>query len=65
MEMMEVYSEKNNGEDGKDRRKEVTEAYKLTGLAKIEGVKDYILSLLENNAKILIFGHHQEVLNEI
>lgn len=40
-------------------------AYKLSGLAKVEGAKDYIVSLLENNVKLLIFAHHQAVLDEI
>lgn len=39
--------------------------YLLTGLAKIEGVNAYLTSLLENDVKILIFAHHQAVLDEI
>ena len=41
------------------------EAFRLSGLAKIEAAKTYILDLLSNDIKILIFAHHQKLLNEI
>ena len=34
------------------------EAYKLTGQAKIPGVKDFVNNLLSNNVKFLLFAHH-------
>lgn len=40
------------------------EAYKLTGLAKIEGVCDFIDTLLENNVKFLLFAHHKATLDQ-
>ena len=35
------------------------EAYKLTGIAKVEGVCDFIENLVENKVKFLLFGHHK------
>lgn len=34
------------------------EAYKLTGLSKVEGVCDFIETLVDNGAKFLVFAHH-------
>jgi predicted peroxiredoxin len=34
------------------------EAYKLTGQAKVEGVKEFIENLVENGVKFLLFAHH-------
>jgi hypothetical protein len=41
------------------------EAYSLTGLAKLKGIKDYIKNLLENNCKFIIFAYHISVLDSI
>ena len=35
--------------------------YVATGLAKIEGVAEYVGDLLECGAKFLVFAHHQQV----
>lgn len=40
-------------------------AYLLTGLAKIEGITNYINYLLEEDQKFLVFAHHTEILNKI
>jgi SWI/SNF-related matrix-associated actin-dependent regulator 1 of chromatin subfamily A len=37
--------------------------YLLTGLAKLDGVKDYLSSLLDNDVKILLFAHHKIVMD--
>ncbi|EGR34130.1 hypothetical protein IMG5_023540 [Ichthyophthirius multifiliis] len=42
---------------------EISSCYQLTGLAKIEQVKEYIKNLLENNTKIIVFAYHKQVLN--
>ena len=34
-------------------------AYRLTGMAKIGGVCDFIETLVENGAKFLVFAHHK------
>ena len=39
--------------------------YLLTGLAKLQSINSYLTSLLENDVKILIFAHHQAVMDEI
>jgi len=40
------------------------EAYRLTGYAKVEGVKDFMSNLIENGVKFLLFAHHINVLDE-
>jgi len=34
------------------------DAYRLTGLSKIEGVCDFIETLVDNGGKFLVFAHH-------
>ncbi len=41
------------------------QAYRLSGMAKIKAVKQYISEILENNIKLLVFAHHIKVLDEI
>ena len=40
-------------------------AYKLSGTAKVNGVIEFCHSLLEQNLKFLVFGHHLAVLDQI
>ena len=39
----------------------IMKLYMATGLAKIEGVSEYVGDLLESGAKFLVFAHHQQV----
>ena len=39
------------------------QAYRLSGMAKIKAIKEYINEILENNIKILVFAHHIKVLD--
>lgn len=41
------------------------QAYRLSGLAKIDGICDFIETLAENGAKFLIFAHHMAVIDSI
>lgn len=41
------------------------QAYRLTGESKVEGVCDFIETLLDAGAKFLVFAHHQVVMNKI
>jgi SWI/SNF-related matrix-associated actin-dependent regulator 1 of chromatin subfamily A len=41
------------------------EAYRMSGMAKIKAVKEYIMEILENKIKILVFAHHRKILDEI
>jgi len=34
------------------------EAYKLTGQAKVEGIKEFMENLIDNDVKFLLFAHH-------
>jgi|JI6StandDraft_1071083.scaffolds.fasta_scaffold01293_5 SWI/SNF-related matrix-associated actin-dependent regulator 1 of chromatin subfamily A len=51
-------------EDGDDNESFI-KCYTLTGQAKVESVKEYIDEIMENDVKVLIFGHHKFVLDEI
>ena len=39
------------------------EAYRLTGEAKIEGVKLFMDTMIDNGIKFLLFAHHMSVLD--
>lgn len=41
------------------------QAYRLSGMAKIKAIKEYIDEILANNIKILVFAHHMKVMDEI
>jgi len=41
------------------------QAYRLTGLAKVDGICEFIETLAENGAKFLIFAHHVTVIDSI
>jgi len=65
-------TEKEKIENAEKKNKQVfeekltfAEAYSLTGLAKLTGIKNYIKYLLENNCKFIIFGYHIAVLDSI
>jgi len=53
--------EKNNQE----RLSDIFQCYRLTGLAKIHGIQEYLNDLLQNDIKVLVFAHHTEVLDGI
>jgi len=38
-------------------------AYRLTGLAKIEGICDFVETLNDNGVKFLLFAHHTQVID--
>ena len=37
----------------------------MTGLAKVDGICDYLSDLLENDIKIIVFAHHYAVLDRL
>jgi SNF2 family DNA or RNA helicase len=44
----------------------LTELYKLSGIAKIKGIINYLTELLDNaHIKIIVFAHHRAVLDGI
>ena len=43
----------------------VLQCYTMTGLAKINGIQEYLHDLLQNDIKVLVFAHHTEVLDGI
>lgn len=40
-------------------------AYRLTGESKLQGVAEFLDTLIENNCKFLIYAHHESVVNGI
>lgn len=38
-------------------------AYNLTGEAKLEGITEFMETLIENNCKFIVFAHHRSVLD--
>ena len=61
MEMLAQFD--SGGNEARDSRQAITQAYTLTGQAKLKAVKEYVLDLLNNDIKILIFGHHMLMLD--
>jgi SWI/SNF-related matrix-associated actin-dependent regulator 1 of chromatin subfamily A len=43
----------------------ILQLYQLTARAKVVGVCNYLDTLLDNNAKFLVFGHHMVMLDAI
>ena len=39
------------------------QAYRLTGMSKIDGITDFMDTLIENNCKFIVFAHHQSVMD--
>ncbi len=40
-------------------------AYRLTGEAKVDGITEFMETLIENNCKFIVFAHHQSVMDSI
>lgn len=40
-----------------------TNAYSLTAQAKLDGVKEYLSQLIENDVKMIIFAHHRHMMD--
>jgi SWI/SNF-related matrix-associated actin-dependent regulator of chromatin subfamily A-like protein 1 len=51
--------------DNGDSFKLLNDCYLLTGLAKLEGIIDFLEGVLENDTKFLVFAHHIDVLDAI
>jgi SWI/SNF-related matrix-associated actin-dependent regulator of chromatin subfamily A-like protein 1 len=48
-----------------DENNMLMSAYRITGLAKIEGACDFIDTLVDNGAKFLVFAHHLSMLDAL
>lgn len=51
--------------EGEGTNAAFTNAYTLTAQAKIEGVKDYLKELVQNDVKMIIFAHHRVMMDAI
>ena len=63
MDMLYKFDSKQQNEGKEDARQAISLAYKLTGEAKLQSIKDYVIQLLQNDIKILVFAHHMAVLD--
>ena len=43
----------------------IGKAFKLSGEAKIEGVCEFIDTLVDTGVKFILFAHHQNVMNAV
>lgn len=57
-----MFTEKDKVEKERENS-EIMRCYQLSGLAKIQSVKEYITSILQNDVKIIIFAHHKIVMD--
>ena len=40
-------------------------AYRMTGEAKVDGITEFLETLIENNCKFMVFAHHQAVMDAL
>jgi SWI/SNF-related matrix-associated actin-dependent regulator 1 of chromatin subfamily A len=63
---MEQLSLQDDGEDEKEHEENIfMKMYRITAQAKVAGVCDFIDTLLDNNAKFLVFAHHMDMLDAL
>ncbi|CAE7249033.1 DNAH6 [Symbiodinium pilosum] len=53
------------GEQGGQGNAAATELFRLTGLAKVEAVAEYVQYLVEAQCRFLLFAHHQAVMDTL
>ena len=53
------------GGGGGGQRSCATELFRLTGLAKVDAVAEYVQYLVEAECRFLLFAHHQEVMDRL
>lgn len=52
--------------NGDPEQKGVTQAYKMSGQAKLKGIKDFLENIIANQeTKFILFAHHQDVLDSL
>jgi SWI/SNF-related matrix-associated actin-dependent regulator 1 of chromatin subfamily A len=61
----EIKEKKENNNVMEEDKLPFAEAFSLTGIAKLRGIRDYIKYLLDNDCKFIIFAYHIEVLDNI
>ena len=67
--LFDNYCNKINEDEGTEKESEgmgaFMQAYRLTGESKVEGVCDFVETLVDAGAKFLVFAHHQVVMDHI
>lgn len=51
--------------DEKENDNSLMQAYKITALSKIDGVCEFIETLIDNGVKFLLFAHHMCMLDAL
>lgn len=47
-----------NGQKDNSKAEGFMNAYRLSGESKLEGITDFMETLIENNCKFIVFAHH-------
>ncbi len=59
------YLEEQEDEKAENEGNKLMQAYRLTGLSKVDGVCEFIETLTDNGAKFLVFAHHMCMLDAL
>lgn len=59
------YLSKQTGDEEKKKENTFMMAYRLTGESKVQGITDFMETLIENNCKFIVFAHHQAVMDAL
>lgn len=51
------------GQKNNDKVEGFMNAYRLTGESKLEGITDFMDTLIENSCKFIVFAHHKSVMD--
>ena len=54
-----------NEKESEGESASIMRCYMLSAMAKLNSVKEYISSILENDIKLIIFAHHIEVMDQL
>lgn len=57
--------EEEEGDIEEDGKLSISHLFKITGIAKLKGIKEYITYLIEADIKFLLFCHHKTVMDEL
>jgi hypothetical protein len=65
LEGKEGNPEESKGDQPKDEKESLFTAFRITGLAKVPGIIEFLSTLIENNVKFILFAHHTQVLDDL
>ncbi len=50
-------------DEGQESQANIMRCYMLSATAKLQSIKEYVASILENDIKVIIFAHHKFVMD--